>query len=103
MGLSVHGFKSTDFEQMQSENDYGSTETMNYSGASGLGGINTFEGSWIPIPFGGSVQIYVPFRRVNFAEGSSIIPKFLYNNRWYSIQQLLRVWNPIRQLPSWAR
>jgi hypothetical protein len=101
MGLSVHGFKPTDFEQMQSENDYGSTETMNYSGASGLGAPNNFDGGWVPI--GVNVQIYVPFRKYNSDGGRYIIPKYLYNNRWYTIQELMRVWNPIRQLPSWAR
>ncbi len=62
------------------------------------------------------LKIYIPFQQRTVSRGAvrdvygRAIPnsgsaelQFLYNGQWYSVQNLLRVWNPIRSLPSWAR
>jgi len=50
------------------------------------------------------VKIYIPFptRSVKIS-ANSYQNQFQYGGRWYTGANLLRVWNPIRQLPSSLR
>lgn len=73
----------------------------------GMGALDSYSPSrWYQLS--NFVQIYIPFqqRSVNTGGGvgcGSAKVQFLYNGRWYDGQNLLKVWNPIRQLPSYLR
>jgi hypothetical protein len=74
----------------------------------GLGGLGAVQsGYYTPSQWfdaGQYVKILVPFQARSVAVGSNTYQQqFLYNGRWYTMQNLFRVWNPIRSLPSWMR
>jgi hypothetical protein len=72
------------------------------SGLGALGQTMVYPSNWFDLS--GNVKILIPFPQRSVAAGAGLGKvQFLYNGRWYDGQNLLRVWNPIRSLPSWLR
>jgi hypothetical protein len=71
-------------------------------GLSGLGQTMQQPSNWYQLS--NYVQVFIPFpvRSVRVS-GNASKQQFNYNGQWFDGDRLLRVWNPIRQLPSWLR
>jgi hypothetical protein len=77
--------------------------TADDAGLSGLGATSYYTPSrWYELSQ--YVQVYIPFPTRSVAVGSNTYQQqFQYGGRWYTGQNLLKIWNPVRQLPSWLR
>jgi hypothetical protein len=78
--------------------------TADDAGLSGLGAVQSYytPSQWYDA--GQYVKIFIPFQTRAVPVGSNTMQsQFLYGGRWYTMQNLFRVWNPIRSLPSWMR
>jgi len=76
--------------------------------AAGMGALGSTQGGYYApsqwFDAGQYVKIYIPFPTRSVRVGSnSYQQQFQYGGRWYTVQNLFRVWNPIRQLPGWLR
>lgn len=59
-------------------------------------------GRWVYVS--DDVAVYIPFQARSVSTGTnSATFQYLYNGKWYTAQNLLKVWNPIKRLPSWLR
>jgi hypothetical protein len=71
-------------------------------GLSGLGQTMQQPSNWYQLSNYVQVLIPYPVRSVRVS-GNAFKQQFNYNGQWFDGDRLLRVWNPIRQLPSWLR